>query len=418
VRRIGIGTRRENLSTPAATLITPHAAQDAIEARVTRLPTETRALDLCLGQTLRSDVYAERDNPPFDRVCMDGIAIDSVQFSAGLRAFRVQGTQSAGSPALSLAAPSNAIEVTTGAVLPTGADTVIPLEEYDVVGDVATVRSDASGEVFRNVARRGSDGRRDVPMLQAGARLGAREISVAAAAGLNRLEVARAPKIAVITTGDELIAPGQPIADHQVRDSNAYGLRAALREHGVTEVDSEHVADDKGLLERSLSRQLGAHDMLVVTGGIAHGKLDLVRGALVAVGVQEVFHQVAQRPGKPMWFGVGAGRQAVFGLPGNPVAALTCLRRYVVPAIARALGAVPPRPERVPLASPAPGARRLTHFVPVVLRDDDLGRVAAVPRPTHGSGDFLALAGTDGFVELPPTVSDLPADFVASFYRW
>src|SRR5262249_19195654 len=159
---------------------------------------------------------------------------------------------------VALAAPSNAIEVTTGAVLPRGADTVIPLEEYTVVGGVATVRGDASGEALRNVARRGSDGRRDVPMLATGIRLGAREIAVAAAAGLDRLDVARPPKVAVITTGDELVAPGRPIADHQVRDSNAYALRAALREHGVLDVDSEHVGDDKGSLESSLSRQLGA----------------------------------------------------------------------------------------------------------------------------------------------------------------
>jgi molybdopterin molybdotransferase len=232
------------------------------------------------------------------------------------------------------------------------------------------------------------------------------------------MSVARAPKIAVITTGNELVPPGRPIEDHQVRDSNAYALRAALREHGVTEVDSEHAADDPAALDRALRRQLGARDMLLVTGGIAHGKLDLVRGALAALGVQEVFHQVAQRPGKPMWFGVGPEAQAVFGLPGNPVAALTCLRRYVVPAISRALGAPRRLPERIALASPTPGARRLAHFVPAVLSHDDLGRVAAAPRTTHGSGDFLALAGTDGFVELPPSAADLPAGFVADFYRW
>jgi molybdopterin molybdotransferase len=401
----------------AATLITPHAAQQAIEALVTRLPIESRALELCLGQTLREDVYAERDNPPFDRVCMDGIAIDSASFSAGTRRYRIQGTQAAGAPALTLAAPSNAIEVTTGAVLPKGADTVIPLEEYAVVGDVASVRSDASGGAYRNVARRGSDSRRDVPMLEAGARLGAREIAVAAAAGFDRLNIARPPRVAVISTGNELVAPGRPIADHQVRDSNAYALRAALSEHGVTEVEGEHVADDEGLIERSLHRHLGERDMIVLIGGVSHGKLDLVRAALAASGVQEVVHQVAQRPGKPMWFGVGPQRQAVFGLPGNPVAALTCLRRYVVPAIARALGAPAMRPEPIALASPAPGGR-LAHFVPVRLRHDDLGRVAAVPGAPHGSGDFLALAGTDGFVELPPSATDLPAGFVADFYRW
>ena len=128
---------------------------------MTRLPTESCALDLCLGQTLREDVYAERDNPPFDRVCMDGIAIDSASFSAGMREFRIQGTQPAGAPALALATPSDAIEVATGAVLPAGADAVIPLEDYEWLGDVAEIRGNALGKPYRNVARRGSDSRRD-----------------------------------------------------------------------------------------------------------------------------------------------------------------------------------------------------------------------------------------------------------------
>jgi molybdopterin molybdotransferase len=405
------------LTTPA-TLFTPQAAQIAIEARVSRLPAETRALELCLGRTLREDVYAERDNPPFDRVCMDGIAINSASFLAGRRDFLIQGTQPAGAPALALAAPSNAIEVTTGAMLAKGADTVIPLEEYAVVGDIANVRIDACGAAFRNVARRGSDSPREIPMLATGIRLGAREIAVAAAAGLDRLTIARPPRIAVISTGNELVPPGRPVADHQVRDSNGYALRAALSEHDVTEVDSEHVADDEGLIVRTVHRHLDARDMIVLTGGVSHGKLDLVRAALAASGVQEVVHQVAQRPGKPMCFGAGPRAQVVFGLPGNPVAALTCLRRYVVPAIARALGASPGLPDRIALASPAPGARRLANFVPVVLRHDDRGGVAAVPRTTHGSGDFLALAGTDGFVELPPSPTDLPTGFLADFYRW
>jgi molybdopterin molybdotransferase len=401
-----------------ATPITPQAAQKAIEARVTRLPTESCALELCVGRTLHEDVYAERDNPPFDRVCMDGIAIDSASFAAGARQYRIRGTQAAGAPALTLAGPKEAIEVTTGAVLPIGADAVIPLEDYDLRGDVASVRDNAPGEAYRNVARRGSDSRRDVPMLAAGIRLGAPEIAVAAAAGLDHVRVARAPTVAVISTGNELVAPGRPIADHQVRDSNAYALRAALHEHGVADVETEHVADDETLLERSLQRHLRGRDMIVLSGGVSHGKWDLVRGALAEVGVEEVFHQVAQRPGKPMWFGVGPGGRAVFGLPGNPVATLTCLRRYVVPAIALALGAAARSPERIALASSAPGARRLAHLVPVVLRHDEQGRTTAAPRAPHGSGDFLALAGTDGFVELPPSAANLAAGFVADFYRW
>jgi molybdopterin molybdotransferase len=406
------------LTTPTVALSTPHAAQQAIEARVARLPTESRGLERCLGQILREDVYAERDNPPFDRVCMDGIAIDSASFAAGMRRFRIRGAQPAGAPALTLVTPGDAIEVATGAVLPAGADTVIPLEDYERLDNVAAVRGDASGKPYRNVARRGSDSRRDVPMLAAGARLGAPEIAVAAAAGRERVNVARSPRVAVISTGNELVPPGQPIADHQVRDSNAYALRAALRQHGVADVEGEHVADDEALLAQSLRRHLVERDMIVLTGGVSYGKLDLVRAALAVVGVEKVIHQVAQKPGKPMWFGVARDGQPVFGLPGNPIASLTCLRRYVVPAILRALDAAPHSPERIALSAAAPTARRLTHFVPVVLRFHEDGHTVATPRMPQGSGDFLALAGTDGFVELPPSATDLAAGFVADFYRW
>ncbi len=406
------------MTTPAATLITPHAAQQAIEARVSRLPVESRALELCVGRTLREDVYAERDNPPFDRVCMDGIAIAGASLADGLREFRIQGAQPAGAPALTLATAGDAIEVATGSVLPRGADTVIPLEEYERLDDVAVIRDNASGKLHRNVARRGSDSRRDVPMLAAGLRLGPPEIAVAAAAGRERVNVSRPPRVAVISTGNELVPPGRPIADHQVRDSNGYALRAALQEHGVADTDGEHVADDEALIVRSLRRHLGERDLIVLTGGVSYGKLDLVRAALAAAGIERVVHQVAQKPGKPMWFGVGPDGQPVFALPGNPIATLMCLRRYVVPAIDRALDAARRPPERIALASAAPTARRLAHFIPVQLRLSEAGRTVAAPRVPHGSGDLLALAGTDGFVELPPSADDRPAGFVADLYRW
>jgi len=127
---------------------------------------------------------------------------------------------------------------------------------------------------------------------------------------------------------------------------------------------------------------------------------------------------VAQRPGMPMWFGVAPRRQLVFGLPGNPVSTLLCLRRYVIPAVTATLGAPRMVPEPIALAAPVKFGRALTYFLPVSLRHDERGQVAAIPRPPNGSGDFLALAGTDGFVELPPQGEPFPEGFVANLYRW
>ena len=401
-----------------STTLTPQLALAAIDARLAPLPTELRPLEKCIGQTLRQDVYAERDNPPFDRVCMDGIAIDSTAFARGVRRYAIQASQPAGAPAVTLSDTANAVEVMTGAILPHGTDCVIPLEEYEQSTGSVSLKDETRGNPYRNVQRRGEDSHPDVPMLKAGARLGGPEIGVAASAGLPALLVSRQPRLMVISTGDELIEPGQPIAEHQVRRSNAYAVVAELRARGLEQVGNDHIADDERRLREHLTRHLAEREVLIVSGGISKGRFDLVPKVLKQLGVEEVFHEVAQRPGAPMWFGVGTSGQLVFGLPGNPVSTLICLVRYVVPAIASIMASprVPPQP--IPLAGAAKFYRAMTYFVPVAIRHDARGGVAALPRPPNGPGDFLALAGTDGFIELPPRPEPFPEGFVASVYRW
>jgi len=375
------------------------------------------ALRQCAGRILRQPVLAERDNPPFDRVCMDGVAIASSAFATGLRTFGLQGTQAAGALPLTLGAPASAIEVMTGAVLPFGADCVIPLEEYDLGGGILTMKPEASAEPLRNIQRRGSDSQPGVPMLTPGMRLGAAEIAVVASSGLAAVEVSRQPRVSVISTGDELIEPGEPIGDHQIRRSNAYGVAAALQLHGFAEVDDEHLRDDEALMQRRLGAILEQYDALVLSGGVSKGKFDFVPATLKALGVEEVFYQVAQRPGRPMWFGVGPRGQLVFGLPGNPVSTLICLVRYVLPALRAAMLGQAATPEYVAIDQAMPG-RKMTYFMPVALRDGSASPGLASARPPQGSGDFLALAGTDGFAELPPRPEGYPAGYVAELYRW
>jgi molybdopterin molybdotransferase len=398
--------------------LTPQLAQAAIDARITVLPAEVRALRQCLGQTLRQDVYAERDNPPFDRVCMDGIAIDSAALARGVRRYSIEAMQPAGAPALTLNAPEHAVEVMTGAILPRGTDCVIPLEEYELREGVASLKADVQGPAFRNVQRRGEDSQPGVPMLRAGMRLGGPEIGVAASAGLPGLLVSRQPRLMVISTGDELIEPGQPIAAHQVRRSNAYAVAAELCDQGFECVADDHIPDDEQRLRERLASHLAERDVLVVSGGISKGRFDLVPKVLKGLGVAEVFHQVAQRPGAPMWFGVGPRTQLVFGLPGNPVSTLICLVRYVVPALGAAMAGPRPIPQPVALAAPVKSRRMLSYFMPVTVEHDAAGRPAARARPPNGPGDFLALAGTDGFIELPPGAEPFPEGFIASLYRW
>src|SRR5208283_315920 len=361
---------------------------------------------------------AERDAPPFDRVAMDGIAIDSGAARGGLRQYRIQATQAAGSPALKLTSSDNAIEVMTGAILPTGSDCVVPVEQIDVADGFANLKATAHIGAFRNVHRRGSDGRQGALLLESGTLLRAPEIAVAASAGMARVRVSSQPAIMIVSTGNELIEPGDPIADYQVRRSNSYAVAATLRRRGFGRVGDDHVLDDEEQLRERLSLHLTTHEVVILSGGVSMGRFDLVPKVLAQLSVQQVFHHIAQRPGKPMWFGIGPQGQSVFGLPGNPVSTLVCLIRYVIPAIAEAMGTRRAQPERLALAAPVTFQQPLTYFLPVAVEHDDWGRPWASPRPPNGSGDFLSLAGTDGFVELPPGPNTYPKGFVAGMYRW
>jgi molybdopterin molybdotransferase len=233
-----------------------------------------------------------------------------------------------------------------------------------------------------------------------------------------RIRVSAQPRMLVISTGNELIEPGEPIEAHQIRRSNAYGIVACLRRNGFQRIADDHLPDDYATLLARLRIHLDTHDVLVLSGGVSMGTLDLIPRVLTELGVREVFHKVAQRPGKPLWFGIGPTGTAVFALPGNPVSSLVCLTRYVIPGLYAAMGESRPPRERLALAAEVEVKPALTVFLPVCIHQDDWGRAWAEPRPTNGSGDFSSLTGTDGFLELPPGPGVYSKGFVTRLYRW
>jgi len=396
-------------------LLTPAEADAAIAAALAPVSQETVPLAACAGRVLRAALKAERDAPPFDRVAMDGIAF---RFEGGRSRFRVAGVQAAGIPALRLASPDACFEVMTGAILPAGCDTVVPVEQIRIANGEASLLEGAVPEPWRHVHRQASDARSGDVILEAGTRLGGPELAIAASAGLAGLPVSRVPRIAVVSTGDELVEPGLPILAHQVRRSNAYGLAASLALAGFAPQSTQHLPDREEALTTALGGALERHDVLVLSGGVSAGRFDHVPAVLAALGVQRVFHGIAQRPGRPMWFGTGPAGQAVFALPGNPVSVLVCLARYVIPALCRMVGDTTRSPPTVALAREFAFEKRLAYFLPVALGYDLQGRTLAEPRPTGGSGDFIALAGTDGFVELPCGPARHPAGLAVPLYRW
>jgi len=398
-------------------LLTPAQAETLIEQHLTCLPIESLPLTQVAGAVLRENIYSERDQPPFDRVAMDGFALSAVGAAGNAGRLRVAGTQAAGDPPQRLADPSSCIEIMTGAMLPRGCDAVVAVEQAQRNGEFAELGRKPI-QPWQNVHRRGSDCPQGALLLAAGTRLSAPEVAIAAGAGMARLRVSAQPMIVVISTGNELIEPGELIEPHQVRRSNAYGITASLRQHGFARVADDHVRDDEADLSARLDFHLRTHDVLILSGGVSMGRMDLVPKVLEKLGVNLVFHHVAQRPGKPMWFGVAQSGPAVFALPGNPVSTLVCLSRYVLPALRVAMGQIPAEPPRIALTASFEVKAPLAFYLPVKLKTDDWGRTSAEPCPTNGSGDFTALAGTSGFVELPPGPNTYPKGFVARYYRW
>jgi molybdopterin molybdotransferase len=400
-------------------VLTPAAAEEQIALNLPCLPIESLPVGQCAGSVLRENIYAERDHPPFDRVMLDGIALDSAAALGGRRQFRIQATQAAGDPPLALSSPAHCIEVMTGTVLPEGCDTVLPIEQISLRDGSAELPAGAPVVRGNGVHVRASDLSRGALLLSSGIRLEAPDVSAAAGAGMARLRVSQQPAFMVISTGNELVEPGEAIESWQLRRSNSYGVAAALKRRGFLRVADDHLPDDADMLATRIRSHLKSYDMLILSGGVSMGKFDLVPAALAACGVRTVFHKVAQRPGKPFWFGMAPNGTTVFALPGNPVSTLVCLARYVIPAVDRAMGLREAQSgEKIALGAAVSWDPGLSGFVPVALETDDWGRCWARPVPHNGSGDFAALAGTRGFVELPPGPNTYPKGFVTRLYRW
>ena len=388
-----------------------------LTARAVTLPAQQCALMESVGRVLREPVVADRDLPPHHRVTMDGIAVAAAALDRDGRALRVEAEARAGEPRKTLRDPDHgAMRVMTGAVLPDGCDTVIRSEDLRLEGESAWLQPEAPIVSDQNVHRQGSDTRAGATVLTPGRRISAADIAVLASVGRAQVAVGRRPRVAVISTGDELIDVGQPIAAHQVRRSNVYTVAAALTELGY-EVDAGHLPDDVDRLTAGMGQALQQHDVLVTTGAVSQGSADFLPGVFESLGVERYLHGVRQRPGKPLWIGGTAAGKRVFALPGNPVSVMACLRRYVVPFLEAAEGAVAAPAQHATLVEAVRFPPPLTLFLPVLLKAAG-GRLHAQPAPAQNSGDFLALVGTDGFVELDAAEDQFAAGSVVPLYPW
>lgn len=407
-------------------MIAAEEVEALLAARMPRFPSVAVPLSKAQGRILRGPLRADRVQPPFHRVAMDGIALSHAAWESGLRRFAIEGRQLAGEKPRRLKAPAGCLEAMTGAVLPEGTDCVVPVEQIEVADGHAVLREpERPLRPMQNVHRAGSDCAEGEIIAPEGVELTAPRIGVAAAFGVTSVPVAYSPSVAIVATGDELVDPSRIPAPHQIRRSNPYAIEAALRKRHIDRVALLHVRDEPGRIRRSVEGVMGKCDALITVGGVSMGKTDHVPSVLADLGIEPVFHKVRQKPGKPFWFGVGKRTGLpglpVFALPGNPASVLVCLHRYVLPALRLAMGGAPEPPSWAVLEeeSPAAGAfTPLTLFRPATTRRLESGLLSAALVPNQGSGDFSAWGRCDGFVEIPADHAAPGKGAAVRFHPW
>ena len=367
--------------------------ENAIKPEIVKVP-----LSQALGKILCEPLTADRDFPPFHRVTMDGIAIAHADFASGQRSFPISGVGAAGVAQQTLSQPGSCLEIMTGAMLPTGTDTVIRYEDLRIEDQIAILEIETIKK-GQNIHRQGEDRRQGEIIVPAGRRISAAEIGVAATVGKSELEVYRPLTALILSSGDELVEVAQTPLPHQIRRSNNYSIQALLQGWGL-EVEMAHVADDQAATERLLAEQLPKHDVLLLSGGVSKGKFDYIPAALEALGVQKSFHRVAQRPGKPFWFGRIPGGTVVFALPGNPVSTFVCTTVYFQDWLMTSWDIQHPRP-KAQLTKDVHFHPDLNYYLQVRLHWNDEGRLLAEPVEGHGSGDLANLTDADAFLMLP-----------------
>lgn len=381
--------------------------------------TEKVPMERSIDRVLKEEIYADRDFPPFDRVMMDGIGIRFEEWKSGKREFQVEGLAAAGDALQALKNNENCLEVMTGAVMPGNADSVVKYEEVTIEDGVARISADSEIKYGQHVHKQGTDREAGETLIKPGRKITAADVAVLATVGKVEVEVATSPKVAVISTGDELVEIDQQPEPHQIRKSNVHAIVADLETKGFT-AQAFHFIDDQDSLRGGLKEITRNFDLLVLSGGVSKGKFDYIPGILEELGVEKKFHFVRQRPGKPFWFGrykMGDSHGVVFALPGNPVSTFVGLYRYVLPFLYRSTG-LEPAVIKARLEEDFTFKPGLTYFLQVKLHYDNNGILLARPVPGLGSGDLANLLDADGLLELPDDQVEFKAGEVFRCYPY
>ncbi len=380
-------------------MITVEQAEKLVLAEAKDFGIDIIPFDQALGRALAEDIKADRDLPPFNRVTMDGIAVSYSAIENGISTFHIKATQAAGDTPIDIEHPEECIEIMTGAALSGSLDTVIPYESIEIKDRKATIITPGIKK-GQNLHLKGADKKEGEVIITAYQGITPAFINTIASVGKTELLVAKLPRVAIISSGDELVDIDTRPSPIQIRKSNNYTIRAVLKQYHV-EADLIHIPDNPKTTRERIGYSLENYDVILMTGGISMGKFDYIPKALAELKVKAIFHKVSQRPGKPFWFGKHGNGVLVFAFPGNPVATFMCLHRYFLTWLNAIQGLRSKTPGYAVLGQDFTFKPELQYFLQVKLRFTEEARLLATPIEGNGSGDFANLADTDAFMELP-----------------
>jgi molybdopterin molybdotransferase len=378
-------------------------ARAAMLAAVTPLPAEDIAIAQALGRVLAAPVLATRDQPPFHASAMDGYAVRAADTPGTLV---VVGESAAGHGFAGTLGAGQAIRISTGAPVPDGADTVVIQEDVQRGGDVVTV---SAANADMNIRPRGGDFRAGMPLLEAGRRVDGVALALAAAAGMACLPVRARPRVAILSSGDELAEPGEAPGPFQIFNSGTRGVAGLVERWGGAAQRLAIARDNTAAIANAAEQGLRDHDLLVVIGGASVGDHDHAKPALLRLGLKMGVDKIALRPGKPTWFGI-TPLGPVLGLPGNPASALVCAELFVRPIIAAMLGrAAAPIFRRARLAEPLPANGPREHYLRAHLDSDDQGRLVVRAFEQQDSSLLSVFAAANALIRLDARAAALAA---------
>jgi molybdopterin molybdotransferase len=400
-------------ATQAAGILSFEQADETVRRYCQHIPppqSDSVALLASLGRVLAEEVKADRDFPPFPRSTRDGYAVRAADVAKVPAKLHVLGQIKAGGTFAGTVQPGQAVEIMTGAAVPQGADAVVMVEYSSAAADqVELQRTPSIGE---NLVAAGAEARLGDVLLNPGTRLEPAQIAMMAAVGKANLKVYRKPRVAVLSTGDELVDVSETPASHQIRNSNSYSLCAQVIQAGGEPLQLPVAPDEEGKLTTLIHAGLDAADLLVLSGGVSMGKFDLVEMVLNKLGARFFFTGALIQPGRPVVFGeIKKGERVVpfFGLPGNPVSVMTTFDLFVRPLLDALCGAPPRRTSSVSarLKKSLKTKTGLTRFLPAILEGGLYDPVVQVV-PWQGSGDLLAASKANCYLVVSPDREIIP----------